>query len=262
MVASFISRSCLDKTTIESSPSVFLKAEGLGKTYPGPHGPVGVLKGIDLAIHRGESVSLTGPSGSGKSTLLNILGLLTKPSEGSLHLDGQSIDYSSSAQLQGLRAEKIGFVFQKHLLLPELSLLENVCLPLARSEGWKKSTLERGQHWLQQLGLSARAQARPHQLSGGEAQRGAIARALIRNPPLLLLDEPTGNLDPEMSLDLIHILLELCRSQSITCVLVTHNLQLAGLTQRRLDLARHQLVEVINPPTHSGLDLATQEFLA
>jgi ABC-type lipoprotein export system ATPase subunit len=234
----------LDTTKTDLQDSAFLKAEHLGKSYPGPQGPVWVLRDINLSIKSGESVSLTGPSGSGKSTLLNIFGLLTGPSEGRLQMAGAWLDPKQQGSAVQLRAELIGFVFQKHLLLPELSLLENVCLPLARRKGWGPATLEQGRLWLDKLGILARQHARPQHLSGGEAQRGAIARALIHSPPLLLLDEPTGNLDPEMSLGMVTDLLEVCKKQIITCVFVTHNLQLAALTERRMDLARHQLLEV------------------
>ena len=218
-----------------------LRAEDLYKSYSGPAGPQPVLEGVSLCLNKGESISLTGPSGSGKSTLLQCLGLLSKPDRGKVVLSGQEVDFSKNSRLEALRGEQLGFVFQKHLLLPELSLLENVALPLARTCGWNRDTFEKADVWIDRMGLGHRKEARPSRLSGGEAQRGAIARAMVVEPPVLMMDEPTGNLDPELSQDLFVQLLEMCETRGIGLLLVTHNLQLASQANHHLRLEHHQL---------------------
>lgn len=223
-----------------------LVAEGLSKAYDGPTGRQPVLENVSLSLGRGESVSLTGPSGSGKSTLLQCLGLLSKPDEGKIRIKGVEVDFSKASRLEALRGQHIGFVFQKHLLLPELSLLENVALPLSRTQGWNRDTFSKAEVWIEKLGLSQRKEARPTRLSGGEAQRGAIARAMVVEPPILMMDEPTGNLDPELSQDLFLQLLEICNNQGTGLLLVTHNLELAKQTDRHLRLEHHRL-ESISP---------------
>lgn len=220
-----------------------LVARGIAKAYPGPDGEQEVLHHVDLEMELGESISLTGPSGSGKSTLLQILGLLCKPDRGELNLFGHDVTWNRSRQLESLRADVIGFVFQRHLLLPELNLLENVCLPLARSQGWGAEVMKKGLDWLDSLKISHRRSALPHQLSGGEAQKGAIARAMISSPSLLLMDEPTGNLDPGFSLVFFEELLKIALDHRSALFVVTHNTDLASMTGRRLHLDHHRLVE-------------------
>jgi ABC-type lipoprotein export system ATPase subunit len=229
-------------TTTEVHP--LLEVEELYKSYSSPSGDlVHVLKDVNLKLLKGETLALTGPSGSGKSTLLHILGLLLSPTSGNIFLKKQSIGSLSASDRNRLRSEHLGFVFQKHLLLPELSLLENTCLSLAKKKGWSKAVLDQGRAMLTTLGLDHRQTARPHQLSGGEAQRGAIARALVHEPEILFLDEPTGNLDPSMSTTIMENLLNWCQTQNITCITVTHNLELAGMMSRQVKVVDHQLVE-------------------
>jgi len=222
-------------------PGEFLRAEDLYKAYKSPTGPQPVLEGVSLSLERGESISLTGPSGSGKSTLLQCLGLLSSPDRGRIFLEGKLVDFSKTSRLEAIRGQYVGFVFQKHLLLPELSLLENVALPLARTRGWTREVFDRAESALERMGVSHRKEARPFHLSGGEAQRGAIARALVVEPPILMMDEPTGNLDPGLSRDLFGQLLETCKGLRMSLLVVTHNLELAGQTGRNLRLDHHHL---------------------
>jgi putative ABC transport system ATP-binding protein len=224
--------------------SELIRAEGLSKAFASPSGQVNVLDQVDLTVHAGEILSLTGPSGAGKSTLLQIIGLLSRPDQGSYQLCGQHTQNLRPGALNQLRSEHIGFVFQKHLLLPELSLFENVALPLAQRQGWNKKTEASAKEWLEKLELSHRLLARPHQLSGGEAQRGAIARALIHQPSLLLMDEPTGNLDPSLSTSVMEKVIDLCEKTSITCIFVTHNMILSEMAERRIHVTQHHLEEV------------------
>jgi lipoprotein-releasing system ATP-binding protein len=229
-------------STTKNQP--LLEVEELFKSYSSPTGDqVHVLKDVNLQLFKGDTLALTGPSGSGKSTLLHILGLLLSPSSGNIIFKNQSIRSLNESERNKLRSQHLGFVFQKHLLLPELSLLENTCLALAKRKGWSKSILDQGRTILATLGLDHRQSARPHQLSGGEAQRGAIARALVHEPELLFLDEPTGNLDPSMSTSIMENLLEWCQTQKITCITVTHNLELATMMSRHQKVVNHQLCE-------------------
>ena len=227
-----------------TEPSPLLEVEQLYKSYSSPSGDqIHVLKDVNLKLFKGETLALTGPSGSGKSTLLHILGLLLSPSSGNIIFKDQSIGALSESDRNDLRSKNLGFVFQKHLLLPELNLLENTCLALAKKQGWSKTVLDQGRAMLKTLGLDHRETARPHQLSGGEAQRGAIARALVHEPELLFLDEPTGNLDPSMSTTIMENLLHWCQTQNITCITVTHNLDLATMMGRHMKVVDHRLCE-------------------
>jgi lipoprotein-releasing system ATP-binding protein len=225
-------------------PNKHLVVEGLSKSFSSPSGSTEVLSHVDFTVDEGQVVSLTGPSGAGKSTLLQILGLLSKPSSGSYAFCGTNTETLSAREINTLRSDHIGFVFQKHLLLPELSLYENVALPLARRQGWGSATQKQTELWLEKLELNHRQHARPFELSGGEAQRGAIARALIHNPSLLLMDEPTGNLDPELSTGVMEDVFELCKTSNTTCVFVTHNMTLAAMAERRAHVVQHRLEEV------------------
>jgi len=222
-------------------PELLLRAEQLGKAYPSGRESHWVFRHLDIEIFQSQSLSLTGPSGSGKSSLLNVLGLLTNPSEGKLDFKRSNISTCPQSEIEALRAKSIGFVFQKHLLLPELNLLENICLPLAQNLGWSHEVLTLGKSWLQRFQLDHRAKANPSQLSGGEAQRGAIIRALIHKPELLLLDEPTGNLDPDLSHVIIDLLLDHAKANGCAVVLVTHNMELAKKTERQGDLRSHRV---------------------
>lgn len=200
-----------------------IKVEGLFKNYK--TGVVEhVLRGIDLEIDSGESVALLGPSGSGKSTLLNCLGLLDSPDKGKIFLHGQEVSRLSEKERARIRLTELGFVFQFHHLIPELSALENVLLP-ASLLGQKPT--ERAKHLMQRVGLEEKDHKSPAQLSGGEQQRVAIARALINGPRILFTDEATGNLDREKALEILELLLEINREQKMTLVSVTHDSTLA-----------------------------------
>jgi lipoprotein-releasing system ATP-binding protein len=216
----------------------------LHKRYFLHNEPISVLQNVTNVIESGQLVSLTGPSGAGKSTLLHILGTLDGPSQGRVDYDGVDVWRLSPSAIARFRNTRIGYVFQFHHLLPEFSALENVMMPgrIARQD---LSTLQaRATQLLSEVGLGARADHRPGELSGGEQQRVALARALINEPQLLLADEPTGNLD-EATGDGIHrIIEELHRTRKLTAVVVTHNPRLAARMPRRLHLDKTGLHEV------------------
>ena len=202
-----------------------LRTQGLIKSYTTGISDVSVLRGVDLQIQAGEAVCLLGSSGAGKSTLLQILGTLDRPSQGEVFFEGQSLFQKSDDELALFRNETMGFVFQFHHLIHELSALENVMLPGLLANLSKQETEERALHWLEYMGLTSRINHYPNQLSGGELQRVAIARALIRNPRILLADEPTGNLDSENSAKIQSLFFELQKKLGLTLIVVTHDLQ-------------------------------------
>ena len=209
-----------------------LSATGIQKNY----GPLWVLKGVDINIAQGEIASIVGPSGSGKSTLLHILGTLDKPDKGQVSINGQAINFLNDRQVAAFRNKHIGFVFQFHHLLPEFSALENVCIP-----GWiagrkKKEVADRAIHLLQTLGLEARTNNKPNELSGGEQQRVAVARALINSPKIVFADEPTGNLDSANARELHQLFFDLRKQFNQTFLIVTHNEELAQMSDRILHM--------------------------
>lgn len=187
-----------------------------------------VLKGIDITIERGMIHTIVGPSGAGKSTLLHILGGLDRPTEGKVMLDGNSLYDFRDEELAKIRNKKIGFIFQFHHLLSEFSALENVMLPSSIDGISSKKASEKAKNLLTEVGLSDRIDHKPNELSGGEKQRVAVARALINNPSVIFADEPTGNLDSKNSDMLLSMLLELNRKGGITLVIVTHNVGIAN----------------------------------
>ena len=210
---------------------------------------VPVLRGVNLTLHPGEFVSIVGLSGSGKSTLLHLIGGLDLPDAGEIYFEEKKVDPKNRKFRDKFRNETVGYVFQFYHLLPELSALENVMLPsLIRLSwfGYRKQKAElraRAAELLEQVGLSHRATHRPSEMSGGEMQRAAIARALMSRPRLLLADEPTGNLDVETGRGIHRLLADLCRKNGVTVLLVTHDLSLAASADRRLRLDRGKLVE-------------------
>ena len=216
-----------------------LKADRLSKSYPTPRGDLPVLSEVSLSLDRGDAVAITGPSGSGKSTLLYILGALEPPTSGSLTLDGQDPYALGESAQAAFRNQHVGFVFQDHSLLPQCSVLENVLAPTLvapvaeRVAGRDEA---RARDMLEQVGLGARIDHRPGELSGGEKQRAAVARALIRNPVLLLCDEPTGNLDRASADAVASLLLELHARQHAILVVVTHSAALAERFPRRFEM--------------------------
>ncbi len=207
-----------------------LNATNVSKSYPTPRGPLTVLTDVSLTLTRGEAVAIMGPSGSGKSTLLYILGALEPPSSGTVTLDGQDPFALGERQQAAFRNRAIGFVFQDHCLLPQCSVLENVLVPTLVAPPADRGAANdqaRARELLEQVGLADRLDHRPGELSGGEKQRAAIARALIRDPRLVLCDEPTGNLDRASADTVATLLLDLHTRRNTTLVVVTHSAALA-----------------------------------
>ncbi len=211
----------------------------INKSYDSAQGPVEVLREVALQVSAGETVAIVGPSGSGKSTLLQIIGTLDKPDAGSVRLAEIDVTALAGKALAAFRATCVGFIFQDHHLLPQLTALENVVLP-ALAAGTRAGADTRARALLERMGVLARAEAFPAQMSGGERQRVAIARALINGATLLLCDEPTGNLDRDSGAAIVTLFLELAR-QGVMVVMVTHNLELASRFDRCLELREGRL---------------------
>jgi lipoprotein-releasing system ATP-binding protein len=207
-----------------------ITATGITKSY----GNLQVLKGVDVHIKKGEVVSIVGASGAGKSTLLHILGTLDRPDAGKVLFEQQVVTDLNSRQLAQFRNKHIGFIFQFHNLLPEFTALENVCIPAFIAKADVKESEQRALELLQFLGLGERAQHKPNQLSGGEQQRVAVARALMNNPDVILADEPSGNLDSKNARELHQLFFTLREKYNQTFVIVTHNDELAALADRAL----------------------------
>jgi lipoprotein-releasing system ATP-binding protein len=220
-----------------------LQLSNISKQYETPRGPLPVLEDISLSLSPGDAAAIMGPSGSGKSTLLYILGALEPPSSGSVTLNGQNPFELSPQALAAFRNKEIGFVFQDHCLLPQCSVLENVLIPtLVGSKGTDE--VGRAQTLIDRVGLGGRVDHRPEALSGGERQRAAIARALIRQPRLLLCDEPTGNLDRTSADRVASVLLDVLDRQQTTLIIVTHSAQLADRCPMRFELIDRGLKRV------------------
>jgi len=212
-----------------------IRLRGVSKTFEGKR-KVTALEGIDLLIAKGEMASLVGPSGSGKSTMLNLIGGLDRPSQGEVELDGQPLSKLSDDELTRVRRDKIGFIFQFFNLLPTLSCLENVSLPL-HLRGWpRKKVEERARELLDTVKLGARVDHLPDELSGGERQRVAIARALSVYPPILLADEPTGNLDTHTGAEILKLIHDLHDRLGATVLVVTHDKTVADSCPRTIQL--------------------------
>jgi len=221
---------------------VLLTGENIWKEYPmGKNQNLQVLKGVNIDIRQGEFVVIVGPSGSGKSTLLHLMGGLDRPTEGIIKLGEQNIFAQTEEELAGFRNRSLGFIFQFHHLLPEFTALENVCMPSLIAGKTIKEAMPRGQILLEQAGLSDRLNHKPNELSGGEQQRVAVARALMNNPQLVLADEPSGNLDEENGLNLHRLLVHLSESLGMTFVVATHNIDLTRRANRVLRLSEGKL---------------------
>src|SRR6185436_658592 len=220
-----------------------LHADHITKQYPTPRGPLTVLSDVSFSLSPGEAAAIMGPSGSGKSTLLYILGALEPPSSGTLALEGRNPFTLDATALAAFRNEQIGFVFQDHCLLPQCSVLENVLLPTLVANG-DGDAVARARTLIEQVGLAERADHRPAMLSGGERQRAAIARALIRQPRLLLCDEPTGNLDRATADSVASVLLDVHRRWKTILIIVTHSPQLAERCAIRFELVDKGLKRV------------------
>jgi len=225
----------------------FIVLEDVTTAYEGPDGaPLVVLEGVDWSVARGETVAVTGPSGSGKSTLLNLIGALDQPTHGIITVGDRRLDALDAEGLARHRAEQVGFVFQDHHLLPQLTAVENVLLPTLALPGAEGSAgfqpaEQRATNLLAHVGLGERLHSFPAQLSGGERQRVAIARALMNRPPLLLCDEPTGNLDQGTGEQVVALLLELAQTEGLTVIMVTHNPRHARCCLRGYELREGKL---------------------
>ena len=215
-----------------------LTATNIVKNY----GILPVLKGVDIKITKGEIVSIVGSSGAGKSTLLHILGTLDRADKGTVALGEQKIDDLSGRKLAAFRNKNIGFVFQFHHLLPEFTALENVCIPAWIAGSRKKETISRATKLLTTLGLESRLENKPQQLSGGEQQRVAVARALINNPSIIMADEPTGNLDSANAKELHQLFIDLRDQFNQTFLIVTHNEELAQMSDRILQMKDGKII--------------------
>jgi lipoprotein-releasing system ATP-binding protein len=228
-----------------------LHVDNLCKDYPTRSGPLPVLRGVSFDLRRGDALAIMGPSGSGKSTLLHILGTLDTPTGGWSIIDGVDPFALSEPKLADFRNKNVGFVFQDHHLLPQCSVLENVLIPTLVGVDEKGAAGERARQLLDRVGLSGRLEHRPAELSGGERQRVAVARALIRQPALLLADEPTGNLDRQSARAVGQLLLEMPREQNTILVVVTHSQELADAFPRTLMMDDGRL-QVPPPRSESG----------
>jgi lipoprotein-releasing system ATP-binding protein len=209
-----------------------LKAQSINKSY----GRLHILKGVDLEVQKGEIVTIVGASGAGKSSLLNILGTLDKADSGQIFIDGIEVSKLNNKNLSAFRNQKIGFIFQFHHLLVEFNALENVCIPAFIAGTPRADAEKRAKELLEMLGLSHRTTHKPAQLSGGEQQRVAVARALINKPALIFADEPSGNLDSVNALELHELFLKLRKDFNQTFVIVTHNEDLADLADRTITM--------------------------
>ena len=209
-----------------------LKAKNIHKSY----GQLQILKGVDLEVGQGEIVTIVGASGAGKSTLLNILGTLDRPDSGKLYIDNTEVSGLNNKSLSAFRNQRIGFIFQFHHLLGEFDAIENVCIPAFIAGTARKEAEGRATELLKLLGLGDRLNHKPNQLSGGEQQRVAVARALINNPSIIFADEPSGNLDSANSLELHELFIRLRNEFNQTFVIVTHNQDLADMSDRTVSM--------------------------
>jgi lipoprotein-releasing system ATP-binding protein len=231
-----------------------LTATNLHKSYRRDKVVVPVLRGLDIDVQPGEFLSVIGASGSGKSTLLHLLGTLDQPDDGTIELDGRRIDNLSNSERDQLRLHTFGFIFQFYHLLPELSAFENVLIPAMIDQsvlswfGARRALKKRALEIMDRVGLSHRLKHKPRELSGGEMQRAAIARALIGKPRILLADEPTGNLDETTGGEIVQLLRSLNRDEGLTIVMVTHNLELVAVTDRMVRIASGRIEPNGEPP--------------
>ena len=219
-----------------------IELSNITKTYRMGEMDITVLSGITLKVKSGELIAIMGPSGSGKSTLMNIIGCLDRPTSGAYHFENREISTLSDDELAAVRNGKIGFVFQTFNLLPRFSALKNVEVPLIYSGVPARLRIERAMPMLQKVGLADRMNHKPTELSGGQQQRVAIARALVNNPPLLLADEPTGNLDSRSGTEILDILTGLNR-QGVTIMIVTHDRDVAARCKRIINLKDGQIID-------------------
>ena len=220
-----------------------IEVSGLSKSYKTGNIEVIALREVSFKIESGESISIMGPSGSGKSTLMNILGCIDTPTSGSYRLDGQEVSTLDDEGLATIRNQKVGFVFQIFNLLPRLTALANVELPLVYSGIGRNERRERALKALEKVGLSDRVNHKPNELSGGQSQRVAIARALVNNPSIILADEPTGNLDRATGSDIINLFQKLNSEFGVTLVIVTHDQEVGKSAGRLIELVDGQIMK-------------------
>ena len=225
--------------------SSLIELKNIHKSYPLDGFDLEILKGINLKIEQGEFVAIMGPSGSGKSTLMNILGCLDTPTSGNYALDGQNVENLSADELAEIRNQKIGFVFQGFNLLSRTSALENVELPMVYAKIPERERRRKAIKALESVGLKERMHHQPNQLSGGQQQRVAIARAIVNNAPIIFADEPTGNLDTKMSVEIMELFTKLNRNLKRTIILVTHEEDIALYADR--------IIKIVDGEIHSDL---------
>jgi len=234
-----------DSPALRVIPSVRLVLEDVRKSFVQGRRTLEVLRGVTMELHGGDALAVTGPSGSGKSTLLHLIGTLDRPTSGRIELDGRAPHDLGERELAAFRNRNVGFVFQDHHLLPQYTVLENVMLPaLAPGADSGVHVERRARDLIDRVGLSDRLDHRPAELSGGEAQRVAVARALLQQPRLVLCDEPTGNLDPATARGVADLLFELHAASRSILMVVTHSLDLAGRFRRRTELRDGLLAEI------------------
>lgn len=245
---------------LETRP--LLTAINIHKTYHKDALKIPVLRGVDLEVHAGEFLSVVGASGSGKSTMLHLLGTLDKPDQGEIYLEGERIDNQPAERRDQLRNQVFGFIFQFYHLLPEFNTLENILVPqmIAHSVwswlGNRRTLKRRASDMLERVGLGHRLKHKPRELSGGEMQRAAIARALINQPRILLADEPTGNLDEGTGEEIVRLLRDLNRQDGLTIIMVTHNMDIAAETDRVVRLAAGR----VEDPSSGQLSVVSSQW--
>ena len=243
------------------SDAPLIEIEALSKSFETGDGSIEILRGLDLVVHAGDRIAIVGQSGVGKSTLLHILGTLDRPTTGSVRFRGEGVFSKSSEELARLRNEFVGFVFQFHHLLPEFTAQENVMMPGLLQQRSFDEMRDRAAKMLAEVGLDHRLGHKVGKLSGGERQRVAVARALVLDPPLVLADEPTGNLDPTTGGQVAKLLLEVNRNHGTTLVVVTHNARMAEQLGRTLVLAEGRLEE-LSPHSLRGGSWANGDWAA
>jgi lipoprotein-releasing system ATP-binding protein len=230
--------------------SEVLRLENVARRYREGEGQLEIFRDVSFSLSAGEVVALVGPSGAGKSSLLHMAGLLEAPSAGEIYIGGAAASKLPEEERTRVRRERLGFVYQAHHLLPEFSALENVALPQMIAGRRRADAKAEAARLLTQLGLGARLSHRPAQLSGGEQQRVAIARALANKPAILLVDEPTGNLDPKTAGGVFEALVTTVRAQGLAALIATHNFELARRMDRALEIDQGRLVEAAPKPAH------------
>ena len=233
----------VDQHMSDHPSNELLRAVGLHKSFHNGKQPIPVLRDLNLVLHQGETLAVVGASGIGKSTLLHLLGTLDRPDAGALFYRQEDVLKYSDQRLARFRNQTMGFVFQFHHLLPEFTALENVCIPAFINKMKESDAMDRARELLDYLGLSERLSHKPTQLSGGEQQRVAVARSLMNSPAIVFADEPSGNLDSSSSQELHQLLFNLRKDFNQTFIIVTHNEELAQMSDRRLEMVDGQLME-------------------